>query len=101
MKSKRRIQPQIYPLSDSIKSDSRLDGTLIPHTLQTFGPLIQFERLIDDAADFDLSAIQVIDGGWEHVHFGEGAQDGDFIPDWSVIIISFSTVSRDVFVDDI
>lgn len=64
-----------------IKGNSSLDGALIPHRLQTLLPLVELERLVDDAMHLDLAAVEIVDGGGELVDLGEGADDGDFVED--------------------
>jgi hypothetical protein len=62
-----------------VKSDSRLDGALIPHGLETLLPLVELEGLVDDAVHLDLAAVEIVDGGGELVGLGEGAEDGDLV----------------------
>lgn len=40
-----------------VERNCSLDGTLVLHGLETLRPLLQLERLVDDALDLDLTAI--------------------------------------------
>ncbi len=40
-----------------VKDNGRLDGTLVLHRLETLGPLLQLERLVDDPLDLDLARV--------------------------------------------
>lgn len=62
-----------------IEHNRGLDSSLVPHSLQTLPPLLELIRLIYNALDLDLAAVEVVDGGREHVRLGEGADDGDFV----------------------
>ena len=64
-----------------VESDGSLDGTLVPHRLQTLLPLIQSENLIHDAGDLDLIRVKVVDGSGELVSLREAAEDCDFVTD--------------------
>jgi len=44
-----------------VKGDSGLDSTLVLHALETLGPLLQLESLVDDSLDLDLTTVEVID----------------------------------------
>lgn len=56
-------QPSQPAQPDLFKDNSSLDSTLVPHTLQTLTPLLEFESLIDDSVDFDFAWIEVVDCG--------------------------------------
>ena len=45
-----------------VERDSSLDGRLVPHSLQTLGPLIKLECFIDNTVDLDFASIEVVNG---------------------------------------
>jgi len=40
-----------------VEHNCSLDGTLVLHGLETLGPLLQLESLVDDTLDLDLTAV--------------------------------------------
>jgi hypothetical protein len=63
-----------------VKNNGCLDGALILHRLQTLSPLLEFERLVDDALHLNLARVKVTNGGRKHISFRKGPDDRDFIP---------------------
>lgn len=64
-----------------VEGDGSLDGRLVLHGLETFGPLLNLEGLVDDAIDSDLSGVKVVNSGRELVGFTETSDDGNFVAD--------------------
>lgn len=65
--------------SPLVEHNRRLDGSLVPHGLQTLSPLLEPVRLVHDTLDLDLAGIEVVDSRREHVGLGEGPDDGDLV----------------------
>lgn len=61
-----------------VEDNGSLDSGLVANALQSLAPLLQLERLVDDALSLDLAAVKVIDCRWEHEGLGERADDGNF-----------------------
>lgn len=66
-------------LSNLVKSNGSLDGSLVPHRLQAFLPLLDLEHLVDDSIDLHLACVKVRDRSGELIGLGEAAQNGDFV----------------------
>lgn len=62
-----------------LENNSRLNSTLVLHTLQTLTPLLQLECLIHNACNLHFPGVEVIDGSREHVSLREGTQDRDLV----------------------
>ncbi len=65
-------------MGSTVKDNGCLDGRLVFDTLESLAELFELEGLVDDALGLDLSAVEVVDRGREHVRLGEGADDGNF-----------------------
>lgn len=74
--------PNVTPTNiqkDLVEDNSRLDGTLVAHGLQALFPLVNLVDLVDDALDFDLAGVQVVDSGRELVSLRERTDNGNLV----------------------
>ena len=61
-----------------IEDNSGLDSRLVPDALESFAPLLELERFVNDTLGLDLAAVEVVNSGREHEGFRERADDGNF-----------------------
>lgn len=58
VQSSKKILSRDMPRSVTLIEDNGgLDGALVLHRLETLGPLLQLERLVDDSCDLDLALV--------------------------------------------
>jgi hypothetical protein len=46
-----------------VEDNGGFDGSLVPHGLQAFAPLLQLESLVDNTPNIHLARVEVVDCG--------------------------------------